>query len=207
MTDRPVNSREDLNAKTEAGHKLLARYRTEGRQLFQRATIATGPDGYPRQASGADPTIPSDAPTSLQERSEDGRAISYSDPTGDRVTGRRERDPVRAEAYRAMKHLDKALEHLEAGAAIFDYQKHILGQATAAGDEDRWCQSCRRDHGYAQPVLAGRYAKYCSWCGIFYAKYRQEPPLELLAKLHADQRIYDRDIVQALKASKGRKAG
>jgi hypothetical protein len=201
------NSRDDLNDKTETAHRLLARCRTEGRALLERAAIPTGPDGYPRRASGADPTIPSQPPTSPQDESDTGLAISYSDPTGDCVTRRREPDPVKADARRFWRHVLKGIQELEAAGIVLDNQKHILGLATAAGDEDRWCQSCARDGGYRQHVLVGRYARYCGWCGPFYAKYRQEPPLELLVKLHADRRIYDRDIVQALKAPKGRKAG
>lgn len=206
-----MTSRDDLNDKTETAHRLLARCRTEGRALLERAAIPTGPDGYPRRASGADPTIPSQPPTGPQDESEAGRAISYSDPTGDCVSGRRESDPVKADARRFWRHVLKGLQELEAAGIVLDHQKYLLGQATVAGDEDRWCQSCARDHGYRELVRIGRYSKWCGWCGDFYGARRRLPPVKILEDRHLGKKIYDAAIEKAIKeedqASRGRKAG
>lgn len=200
-----MTARDDLNAKTEEAHKLLARCRTEGRALLERAA-SPGParDGYPRTASGADPTAPSQPLYAPQSDDADGRAISYSDPTGDAAGGHTRPDPVKQDARRFWNHILKALDHLDRAGAVLDLQQHVLGQAVVGHDEDRYCQSCRRDGGYPELVAEGRYARYCLWCGEFVAEHRAEPPLRILEDRHLGKRIYDRDVQREMAAEKAR---
>lgn len=63
---------------------------------------------------------------------------------------------------------------------------------------DDWCFSCWRDNRYCEPVANGRYARYCRWCGEFYAAYRVVPPLELIKARHAGRRITTAMVERAL---------
>lgn len=70
-----------------------------------------------------------------------------------------------------------------------------------------WCASCWRDDQTLEPIEKDRhglryYRDYCRWCGAFKAKHDTEPPLALLKRRHAGQRISEDDIRDALKAER-----
>lgn len=240
-----MTAHDDLRELTEAAAQLIARCGGgEGHALIERASIPTGPDGYPRRASGADPTSPGSAPKTPHaacrrtemgtwlwecscgayggcappddanrdetqraayrhlDEAHGGAATDYADPTGMNAMTPPGPDPAKGRA-RAFRHaIEKGVRSFQAAAGILEAEKVERQQATVSGDEDRWCQSCARDHGYREPVDLKRSARYCSWCQRFNAEYHQDPPMALLEAKHAGKRIYDADITRALATAK-----
>lgn len=78
-------------------------------------------------------------------------------------------------------------------------KERLAAQAGADG----WCSSCFRDAGRLEPQAMHpngtvRYAGSCRWCHDFEQEYGRKPPLGLLRKRHAGQRVTEGDIGKAL---------
>lgn len=58
------------------------------------------------------------------------------------------------------------------------------------------CMNCWLDRRHFEPV--SHYAQLCRWCGDFKATEGRCPPLALLRKRHAGQRVTTQDVERAL---------
>lgn len=129
-----------------------------------------------------------------------------SDPTGDAALSPEQRHAH--ESYRA--HLDVALA--TADAIILDVENGTPRKKDHLPDRDRlaaqvaaegWCSSCYRNAARLEPQAMHpngtvRYAGACRWCHDFEQEYGRKPPLDLLRKRHAGQRVTESDIGKAL---------
>lgn len=70
-----------------------------------------------------------------------------------------------------------------------------------------WCVSCWRDDRWCEPIAkrpTGEpfYKDRCRFCGQWKAEHGQDPPLVILQKRHAGQRITQADVEKALGKAK-----
>lgn len=136
-----------------------------------------------------------------------GRAISYSDPTGDAASRRDEPDPVARDTEAAVATLERIDREL---TRLHERLTNINAHGTTPDDPTRWCTSCaryRRPDGtqHHTPVAYRpdgtlRYPtqRLCTWCGEFHAEHRTLPPVELIEKRARGMRVYQADIDAAL---------
>lgn len=135
----------------------------------------------------------------LKSHAYDSGGQGSGDPTGAAV----------AEVYgpgpaRALEEIDRAIDCALGwlDAALNEQLRHAPQSPRrdrVAGPGDLWCVSCWHDDKYCEPIspnYAGR--RLCRWCGDFAGTYGQRPPPVLLVHRHADHRITQQMVDDAL---------
>lgn len=139
----------------------------------------------------------------------DGELVPIpNDPTGDQAVDPDEVAQLHQRLRALMRQLHSVAAEVEniMDQASPDPRKHPKRPDDKL-DEDRWCQSCKADRGYLEPVSTHddgriRYRGECRWCHDFKADTGRYPTPGLLRRRHAGFRITEADIATAL----GRKA-
>jgi hypothetical protein len=179
-------------------------------RLIERDHIPAANDGYPRRASGAQPTS---APTPIHDELEGGVAIDYADPTGDAALTPAPLDPVSRSVSAIWRRLDDAATDLLRAAEM---ARNLTAPTGIPELEHPWCAHhylvTRPDGERIQRPLAWRadrlrYAKdrLCSWCGEFREAHGVLPPLELIGHLerHPGARLTPALVQRYLKPQAG----
>lgn len=61
------------------------------------------------------------------------------------------------------------------------------------------CVSCARNGDHFEPVLEGRYARYCRFCGDYKAAEGRVPPLGAVTHMHRGGKVTTKVITEALR--------
>lgn len=107
-------------------------------------------------------------------------------------------DEMRLLVQRAIGHFQDIVTNVGALTHVLDTLE-ARAKPVIEEDDRRWCVSCIRDGGYLTVVAAGRYARYCTWCGEFRYARGIEPPLEILKARHDGKRLSTAMVDRALR--------
>jgi len=131
------------------------------------------------------------------------------------VAGRREvgrhsndvSDPTAAAALQSASQVDdatRALGLFHAAVKLLEQADSYRARALPPVRTERptnWCTSCERASVHTprgDEKAVGKASTLCAWCHAFNREHTTLPPIELIAKHARGERIYDRDISQAL---------
>lgn len=167
--------------------RVLRKLRRDDFDLAARAG-AERPDGYPTGGDGG------------------GHSCGVSDPTGRAVELREGR--LGPDGRPRLGPATQAIGKLMEAAALLAEADSLRAAAlppVKPEDPADWCTNCEKA-GELQPrgeaKAVGQGSTLCSWCHAFQREHGQLPPRALVRKHARGERIFDRDISQALQAQK-----
>lgn len=163
--------------------RVVRKMRRDDADLAARAQ-AERPDGYPSGGQG-------------------GHSNVAADPTGT-VVVKRLNEPDEA-GKRRPQHATRAIELTMKAAALLaqaDSLRALALPPAVADDPDDTCTNCEKS-GELSPrgdeKAVGKHSTLCSWCHAFQREHGVLPPRVLVRKHARGDRIFDRDILQALR--------